>query len=183
MPNLSLGSPRRIAALLAVGLMVLVPVLWIAWSLSAASVIAQSNRDQSEALASLRTRLAALSAGSSGAQANIASVYLPGKSPAIAGAALQRIVANTVEGAGGHMAQSEIARPETPEAAAGMVNLRAEFATDIVGLQRIIFELETGAPILMMQSITVDTPDAAAAGDTTSPALNVILLVRGYWEA
>jgi hypothetical protein len=178
----SIGRPRRIAALLVVALMVIVPALWIAWSLSAASVMAQANRDQADTLASLQARLAALAASSNGGEANTASVYLPGKSPAIAGATLQRIVANTVEAAGGRVVQSEISRPENPEQEQGTVNLRAEFDTDIVGLQRIIFDLETGAPILMVQALTVEVADSTAA-DAGNPGLSVILLVRAYWEA
>lgn len=178
----SVGSPRRIAALFVVALMIITPALWIAWSLSAASVTAQANRDQFDTLASLRVRLSALAASSQGAEANAASVYLPGKSPAIAGAALQRIVANTVEAAGGRVVQSEISRPGTPEQEQGTVSLRAEFDTDIIGLQRIIFDLETGAPILMVQTLTVETGDRADA-DALNPGLSVILLVRAYWEA
>jgi len=113
----------------------------------------------------------------------MASVYLPGKSPAIAGAALQRIVATTVDGAGGHVVQAEIARGETSEQQEpGAVNLRAEFETDINGLQKIIFDLETGAPILMVRTLTIEAKDNTAT-DVTNPGLSVILLVRGYWEA
>lgn len=178
----SLASPRRIAAILVVALMVAGPLLWIVWSLSAASVMAAANRDQSATLDSLQARLTALAAGSQGDQSNTVSVYLPGKSPAIAGAALQRIVATTVEGAGGRVVQSEISRTETPEQEPGAVNLRAEFETDVVGLQRIIFELETGAPILMVRALTVEAKNADIA-EGASPGLSVVLLVRGHWEA
>jgi hypothetical protein len=178
----SIASPRRITALLVLALMVLAPLLWIVWSLSAATAMAEANREQADTLASLQTRLSALAASAKGAQANTASVYLPGKSAAIAGAALQRIVANAVEGAGGRVVQSEIARPEAAgqEEEQGTVNLRAEFETDIVGLQRIVFELETGAPVLMVQAITIETKDKAA--ENANPGLGVIVLVRGYWE-
>ena len=177
----SLASPRRIAALLVVALMIVVPVLFIVWSLSAAQVTAQSNRDQVDTVASLQARLAALAASAKGAEANTASVYLPGQSPAIAGAALQRLVATTVEAAGGRMAQSEISRPDNPDQEQGTVSLRAEFDTDIVGLQRIVFDLETGAPLLMVQALTVETADREV--DNSNPGLSVILLVRAYWEA
>jgi hypothetical protein len=177
----SLKSPKRLAALLVVGLMIALPALWIVWSLMAASAVAAANRDQSDTVESLRARLSALTASANGALENTASVYLPGKSTAIAGAALQRIVATTVEGAGGKVVQSEIARSETAEQEQGTVNLRAEFATDIIGLQRIVFELETGAPILMVQAITVETADKGATGGE-NPGLSVVLLVRGYWE-
>lgn len=179
----SLGSPRRIAALLVVGLLILAPLFWITWSLSAASVIAASNREQADALSALQARLSAFAAGANDTKVNMASVYLPGKSPAIAGAALQRIVANTVAGAGGHVVQAEISRSEAAqEQEPGAVSLRAEFETDINGLQKIIFDLETGAPILTVRTLTVEAKDNTAT-DAANPELSVIVLVRGYWEA
>jgi hypothetical protein len=180
-------SIRRIGALLVVGLMVAIPALWIGWSLDAASETVEANRIQSETLDSLKVRLAALNAGSGAAEAQAASVYLPGETAAIAGAALQTLVSNTVAGAGGRVAETEIARPEGEaegqEAEPGAVSLRVSFDTDIAGLQRIVFELETGAPILMVQAVTVEAKDATATAATESPMLSVVLLVRGYREA
>ena len=177
---------QRLLALLVVGLMVGIPALWIGWSLNAASETVEANRIQSETLGSLRARLNALNSGSNSAEAQ-ASVYLPGETPAIAGAALQRLVSNTVEGAGGRIAETEIARSESEaegqEAEPGAVSLRVSFETDIAGLQRIVFQLETGAPILMVRTLTVEAKDATATAATESPALNVVLLVRGYREA
>ena len=180
---LSRVSPKRIAALLVVALIIVAPLAWIVWSLAAATTIAAANRDQAEMLASLQTRLKALAASAKGEQADEASIYLPGESPAIAGAALQRIIANTVQAAGGRLIQSEIARPDAtasvPEP--GVVNLRTEFETDIVGLQRVIFDLETGAPILMVQAVTIEASQSAS--DSANPRLSIVLLVRGRWEA
>ena len=185
---MSLGAItiQRLVALVIVGLMVVVPALWVGWSLNAASETVEANRIQSETLDSLKVRLAALNAGA-GAEASAASVYLPGETPAIAGAALQRLVSNTVEGAGGRIAETEIARQEGEtegqEAEPGAVSLRVSFDTDIAGLQRIVFALETGAPILMVRAVTVEAKDATATAPTESPMLSVVLLVRGYREA
>jgi hypothetical protein len=180
-------SMHRLLALLVVGLMVGVPALWIGWSLNAASETAEANRIQSETLDSLKARLAALNAGSSGAEAKAASVYLPGETPAIAGAALQTLVSRTIEEAGGRIAESEIARQEAEAegqaADPGAVGLRVSFDADIAGLQRIVFELETGAPLLMVQALTIEARDATATAPTESPMLSVVLLVRGYREA
>jgi hypothetical protein len=177
----------RLLALLVVGLMVGVPALWIGWSLNAASETAEANRIQSETLDALKTRLAALNSGSGGAEAKAASVFLPGETPAIAGAALQTLVSRTIEGAGGRIAESEIARQEADTEGQGTepgaVSLRVSFDTDIAGLQNIIFQLETGAPLLMVQSLSVEARDATATSETESPKLNVVLLVRGYREA
>jgi hypothetical protein len=185
--NLGSITLQRLLALAVVGLMVGIPALWIGWSLSAASETVEANRIQSETLDSLKARLKALNAGSGGAEAEAASVFLPGETAAIAGAALQRLVSDTVEGAGGRIAETEIARPEGEvegqEAEPGAVSLRVSFEADIVGLQRIVFQLETGAPILMVQAVTVEAKDATATAPTDSPLLNVVLLVRGYREA
>jgi general secretion pathway protein M len=180
----SLGSPRRIAALLVVALMILVPLLWVFWSVGTSSTVAQSNRAQTEALQALSVRLAALNAGSSEARADTANVFLPGETEALAGAALQRLVATTVENAGGHLEESEISRPEGPDEEPTAVSLRVSFDADIVGLQQIIFELETGAPILMLDTLTIEAKEAASAesGDE-SPTLSIVMLVRGYREA
>jgi len=180
----SMGNPQRVAAVLVVAAMILVPLLWMGWSLNASSVLAASNREQSETLAALRARLSALTLASNQAQAGAASVFLPGETPAIAGAVLQRLVVETVERAGGRLEESEISRSAgQEEEEPGAVNLRVSFEADIVGLQRIIFELETGAPILMLQAITVDANAAAGSVESENPMLSVVLLVRGYWEA
>jgi hypothetical protein len=179
----SASSPRRIAALLVLALMILVPILWVMWSMSAASSLAQAIDEQSETLQSLQTRLSALEASSNAAEANTASVYLPGETAAIAGAVLQRIVANAVETAGGRLAESEIARPDAADAEPGVVNLRVSFDADIVGLQHVIHQLETGAPILMLEGISIDAANADAAMDGGNPTLNVVLVVQGRWEA
>lgn len=187
MAALRTASTRGIVALVVVSAMVLVPALWIGWSLSVASTVDESNRSQEEMLSSLQARLAALRAGNGTTQVETASVFLPGETPAIAGASLQRLVADTVEGAGGTLEESELARAEGQEeegAEPGAVNLRVTFSANIESLQRIIFDLETRAPILMLEGLTIESRDAAAAeAAQTSPALNVTLLVRGYREA
>jgi general secretion pathway protein M len=175
-------NPKRIAALLVEGLMIVVPAIWVVWSLLLASTVAQSNRAQTEVLDSLKVRLAALDAGSQAANADAASVYLPGATDALAGAALQRLVADTVERSGGRLAESEIARQDVVATEPGIISLRVSFEADIVGLQRVIFDLESGAPILMLQTLTVETKDVSAAG-AENPLLNVVLTVRGYREA
>jgi hypothetical protein len=184
MMAVSLGSPRRIVALLVVGLMVVIPALWVVWSFGTASAVAESNRVQAEALETLKARLAALDAGSRNGEAGAASVFLAGETEALAGAALQRLAANTIETAGGRLEESEVSRPEGAEGEPGSVTLRVSFDADIVGLQRVIFELETGAPILFVQGLTVESKDVGAGGEgNENPLLSVVLVLRGYWEA
>ena len=178
-------STERVTALLVVAALVLAPGLWIAWSLYASSVVAGTVRSQSAALAGLRGRLTALSSGTASADAlNAASVFLPGETPAIAGAALQRLVADTIAAAGGRVLESEFAPVEAAAEDPGRVDLRVSFETEIVGLQQILFALETGLPALTVRGLDVQSPAAAeAAAATDSPPLRVDLLAGGYWEA
>jgi hypothetical protein len=61
--------------------------------------------------------------------------------------------------------------------------LRVSFNADIAGLQRILFELETGAPILMLEALTIEAKEAATAeAEDEGPMLSVVMLVRGYRE-
>jgi hypothetical protein len=175
-------SNRRAGALALVALLILIPAVWIAWSISAADAAADTLRTQSDLLVKLRERVATLGPGdladASGDAA--ASVFIPGETPAIAGAALQRIVADAVKAAGGRVIETEFARVEATEEDPGRVDLRVSFDADILSLQRILHQLETGMPILLVRSIDVQT--STEATEEASPPLRVLMLVGGYWE-
>lgn len=178
------ASRNRIVALLVVAMLVLVPAVWIAWSLHAAALAAETAESQSVLLAELRQRLVGLGQGpeGTGAIADSGSIYLPGETPALAGAALQRLIADTVEAAGGRVTESEFASAEPNEEDPGRVDLRVSFETEIEGLQRILFELETGVPILLLQGLDIRAIGASEAAATESPVLRVVMLVGAYWD-
>lgn len=178
-------SSRQAVALLGVAALILLPGIWIVWSLYASSVVAETVRSQSAALAGLNERLAALSAGQgSSALADAPSVFLPGATPAIAAAALQALVANTIGAAGGRILESEFAPiVDGSGEDAGRVDLRVSFETEIVGLQKILFDIETGIPILVVRALSIQSPGAVEAAATASPPLRIETLVGGYWEA
>jgi hypothetical protein len=178
------ASRSRIAALLAVALLLLVPAVWIAWSLHAAALAAETAESQSLLLAGLRQRLAGLGQGPEGISPIVdsESIYLPGETPALAGAALQRLIADIVEAAGGRLTESEFASAEPSEEDPGRVDLRVSFETEIESLQRILFELETDIPILLLQGLDIRAVGATEAAATESPTLRVVMLVGAYWE-
>ncbi|MGH6926259.1 MAG: type II secretion system protein GspM [Propylenella sp.] len=173
---------ERIAVLAVGALLLVAPVLWIGWSLAAASEASEEVRQRSETLAALRERIPGLAAGGEeGTAAGVGSPYLPGETAAIAGAVLQRIVADTIMQAGGRLAESEITPAE--EGGSSRVDLRVSFDTDINGLQRILFDLETGAPILFLNSLNVQMVNALGEADPNQPGLRVVVLVGGYRTA
>jgi Type II secretion system (T2SS), protein M subtype b len=178
-------SSRRVAALLAAAALVLVPILWAAWSFSAAAVVAETVRSQSAVLAGLNERLRALgeSPDGAGAPGGAESLFLPGGTAAVAGAALQRSVADRIAAAAGRLVESEFAPVDAAEEDPGRVDLRVSFETDIVGLQRVLYELESGVPILLVRTMTVQSPGASEIAAMANPLLRVDMLVGGYWES
>jgi hypothetical protein len=181
-PSLNRG---RIGALLAVALLIVTPVVWIAWSLHAASVARAEAEREAELLEGFRQRLEELAQnpGDSGPAVDAESIYLPGETDAIAGAALQRLVAETIEGTGGRVLESELDIAEPDPADPGRIDLRVSFETEIEGLQRIVFELETGTPILMLKGLDVRSVDAAEIEATESPILRVVMVVEAHRDA
>lgn len=178
-------SGRRAMAVLVVALMLLVPALWTIWSLHESTVVTETLRSQSIVLTGLKSRLAQLESGpvSTGALADSASIYLPGETAAIAGAALQRLVANTIEAAGGRVVESESAAADPSVEDPGRVDLRVSFDTEIVGLQQILFELESGVPVLLLRALNVQSPGAIEVAGMESPPLRIEMQVGGYWES
>ena len=179
MAVVSAGQGKRIAALLAVAFIILAPALWIIWGLYAASLTAESNRTQREMLAALQARIDGLAPAENSGAADPASVFLPGETPAIAGAALQRLVTSTIATAGGRVTESEISAVEA-EDDPGRVELRASFDTEIVGLQKILYELERGMPVLLLRTLDVQSGDVTLG--EPSPALRVVMEIAGRWE-
>ena len=172
----------RVAALLAVALIIVAPAVWIAWSLHAAALLADTNRAQAAMLANLQSRIAGIEPEEAGtAEADSASIFLPGETPAIAGAALQRTIADTIRAAGGTLIEAEFARVEASDEDPGRVDLRISFDAEINSLQQVLLQLESGLPILLVRS--VDVQSATEATEAMSPPLRVAMLVGGYWEA
>ncbi len=178
-------TQARAASLALVALMVLVPAVWVTWSLVSAATLAEALRGQTVLLDGLRQRIAALDSPDHAAGTpDAATIYLPGETAAIAGAALQQLVASTIAEAGGRVVETEFAPIENAEAEdPGRVDLRVSFDTEIVGLQRILFELERGPPVLLVRALEVQSPGAGEVAEDTSPPLRAMMLVGGYWEA
>lgn len=181
----SVPGRGRLMALMAFALMIVLPIGWAAWSLNAASVAAETIRSQSVLLDGIRQRLSAQQASPQGAGSptDQASIYLPGETASIAGAGLQRIVADAIQSAGGRLVESEFARGEPSEEEPGRVDLRVAFDAEIVTLQQVLFQLESGMPVLLLHALSIQVSGATEIAEGASPPLRVTLLVGGFWEA
>ena len=177
-------SRSRILAVLVVALLILAPAAWVAWSLYASAVTAAEVQSQSGVLAGFRARLAELGEGPGAGPdvADPASIYLPGETNAIAGAALQELIAGSIEASGGRVLEMEMGFEDPEEEDPGKLELRVSFETEIEGLQRIVFDLETGTPILMLDGLDVRSVGATEIAATESPILRVVMLVVAHRE-
>jgi len=139
-------------------------------------------------LEGLRQRLAALEgrrpatvrgAGDAGG-APAGSPFLEARSVTLAGAALQQRMEQAVARAGGEIASEQIDL-QGPDAKDGFIGLTASLDIAQPALQTLLYDIEAGAPYLIVQSLDVQSP-LATGGDAQGP-MRVTLALSGKWEA
>ncbi|OCP36084.1 type II secretion system protein GspM [Ensifer sp. LC163] len=179
------GSTRRVrvAAIAALSCLVLLPVLVVAWSAIVVSRLAEENRNDTALVDTLKARLSALGGGVGGVGdgASVRS-YLPGDTPAIAGAELQRLVTDIIGQTGAVVSQFEFVASEETDPAGGTVEMRILFHTTIEPLQKILFATETNTTALVVKSINIESLALDEEAPHASPTLRVLALVEGYWR-
>jgi hypothetical protein len=116
-----------------------------------------------------------------------ADVFLEGANYALAANALQQHVVESIEASGGKLVTVAV---ETPQGAADtassrrvMVQTTSELDND--GLQSLLYGLETGRPLVLIDSLTVRRPANRREGEDDSksaPRLTVELRVVGFYR-
>ncbi|HMN72270.1 MAG TPA: type II secretion system protein GspM [Rhodoblastus sp.] len=108
------------------------------------------------------------------------SAYIEGQTATVAGAALQQRIGAVLSEAGGSVLSSELDLHEAG-AEGGRVALVVACDIDQPGLQRALYEIEAGMPVLMVDRLTAQT----AGGDEKSaaPRLRAQIAVSGQWRA
>jgi general secretion pathway protein M len=109
-----------------------------------------------EALAEQRSLLADHLAEQQERAASVAG-YLTGPSDALAAAQLQDRVKTVVEAAGGELRSTQILPAEQLEGDLGFrrTTLRVHFVVTIEGLEKTLYEIETGQPYMIIDDVTV----------------------------
>jgi general secretion pathway protein M len=182
------ATPAPAHALLAAAAYVVVLLATVAWGMSTST----SNEDlrgelerKSRFLAELSRRTAAQAPGSANAGSTRSSgAAIAAPTETIAASELQKRILERVESAGGvvHSVQAE---PVKDAAVDGLRKLAAQLSFDssTTGLQRLLFDLETGAPFMFVDALTVQPTAASAPGARMGDKLRVNLSVTGYWLA
>jgi general secretion pathway protein M len=111
-----------------------------------------------------------------------AAIYLPGETPALARAELQRRLGAAVEAAGGRLIETQDPGEERAEDAPadGRVELRVTFDARNDSLLSLLHAIETGLPLLSVERIEARRLDSGEDADPEDPTLRIGLVVRGH---
>lgn len=108
-----------------------------------------------------------------------ADPFLEGSTLTVAGAALLQRVSGAIAGVGGSVQSSQV------DIAAGgkdgIVSLLINCELDQATLQKLLFDLETGSPMLIVDQIDVQTP-GTTSNDASVNQLRISLSVSGRWR-
>jgi general secretion pathway protein M len=110
--------------------------------------------------------------------------YLKGPSDALAAAELQDHARAVIEGAGGSLRSTQIlpASAVDSKVPARRAALRIQLSIDIKGLQKVLYQLETGQPYLFVDQLTVrqQRMRRRSKEPEQEPVLDVTFEVFGY---
>jgi general secretion pathway protein M len=110
--------------------------------------------------------------------------YLKGSSDALAAAELQDHARAVIEGAGGSLRSTQIlpASAVDSKVPARRATLRIQLGIDIKGLQKVLYQLETGQPYLFVDQLTVrqQRMRRRSKEPEQEPVLDVSFEVFGY---
>jgi hypothetical protein len=109
-------------------------------------------------------------------------LYLPAASAPLAGAALQQRLVTAVESAGGRVIETQAVEEIEPDSEDD-VRLRVTFDVDNAGLLALMHGLETGLPLMTLQSVAVRQLPSRGEEISDNPTLRVDIVVRGFWKA
>jgi general secretion pathway protein M len=135
----------------------------------------QETSDALEQLRSREGRTPPAQAGEAGADP-----FLEGPTLTVASAALQQWVTGAVVGAGGAVQSSQV--DITTGGKDGIVGLLINFELDQPALQKLLFDLETGSPLLFIDQMDVQIPQPGIANDGRTGLLRVSLNLSGRWR-
>lgn len=115
-------------------------------------------------------------AQATGAEAN---PFLEGATLTIASASLLQRVSGAISAVGGSIQSSQV--DITTGGKDGIVSLLVNCELEQPALQKLLYDLETGSPLLLIDQIDIQTPNSGATSDRVNQ-LRVSLKVSGRWR-
>jgi hypothetical protein len=136
---------------------------------------------QEQLLAQLDARLARVG-GDGPALGDTSAIYLPAASAPLAGAALQQRLVAAAESAGGRVIETQSVEEIEPDGQDD-VRLRITLDVDNEGLRKLMHDLETGLPLVTLDTVAVRQLPSQDTDGGENPTLRIDLVVRGFWRA
>jgi general secretion pathway protein M len=107
------------------------------------------------------------------------SPVLQGPTVTVAGAALLQRVAGAVTGVGGNILSSQVDL-QGAQSKNGFVKVSVDCEVDQPSLQQLLYDLEGGMPLLFVDQLVAQAPEAATSA--LRGKLRVSILVSGQWQ-
>jgi general secretion pathway protein M len=172
-----LGRSPLIAAVL---YLVAIGLFLTAFSMAMLDITDQvrSAQQASETLAQLRSREGRAAPVQAGATET--NPFLEGTTLTVASAALLQRVSGAITGVGGSVQSSQV--DITTGGKDGIVGLLINFELEQPALQKLLFDLETGSPMLFIDQIDIQAPQSTPASDDRASQLRVSLNASGRWR-
>jgi general secretion pathway protein M len=135
-------------------------------------------RQGSEVLEQLRSREGrAVPAQASATETN---PFLEGTTLTVASAALLQRVNGAITAAGGSVQSSQV--DITTGGKDGIVGILVNFELEQPALQKLLFDLETGSPLLFIDQIDIQSPQSTPTSDDRASQLRVSLNASARWR-
>jgi general secretion pathway protein M len=183
-PTVRATPSHAVLAAAAYVLALLATMAWGTVSLTGQDDLRGEIAQKSRLLAELTRRAAAEAPapGRAGARQSGSAIAAPTET--IAASELQKRILERVESAGGvvHSVQAE---PVKDAAVDGLRRVVAQLSFDssTTGLQSLLFDLETGAPFMFVDTLVVQPAAPSTLGARAADKLRVNLSTTGYWSA
>jgi general secretion pathway protein M len=107
------------------------------------------------------------------------SPVLEGPTVTVAGAVLLQRIAGAVTRVGGNILSSQVDL-QGAQSKNGFVKASVDCEVDQPSLQRLLYDLEAGMPLLFVDQLLAQAPEAAASG--LRGKMRVSILVSGQWQ-
>jgi len=108
-----------------------------------------------------------------------AQLLLAGETTGVQGADLQRYITELVEQNGMRVRSTQVV-PDKRDASLTAIGLEANVQGQIGGLRALLYAIETGVPILLVDALAVKVATALQGQPARAVTLDVSLNVRGY---
>jgi general secretion pathway protein M len=114
------------------------------------------------------------------ANATESNPFLEGTTLTVASAALLQRVNGAITAVGGSVQSSQV--DITTGGKDGIVGLLISFELEQPALQKLLFDLETGSPMLFIDQIDIQSPQSTPVSDDRANQLRVSLNASGRWR-